>query len=298
MSKVVCPCPYIPCNFRGDCEKCIEKSRACKELCNCMERIAIKEYGLNLERKQIETITLTKDLEEGARVCANLLKEVLDKKPSALLCLPAGNSAISTYKELIRLHKEGEIDFSQARFIALDEWLYLEDDRENCRHFLKKNFFDPIHADESRVYFFDQNPKSEAEECRRADAYIREHGGIDFMLLGIGMNGHLGLNEPFVDWDSYTIVTELDSVTKSVGQKYFSDNAPLSKGITLGIRHMFETRKVVLQVFGDYKADIVERLFDSYIDFDLPASALKLMSNATLVMDEGAASKVKGVYSF
>lgn len=291
INSKTCPCPYIPCKLRGNCEKCIEKSRRDHELCNCMERIAIKEYGLKLEPKQISNIIVEDTEEEVARKSADMIMETIHQKSDSLICLPAGSTAIKTYEYLVKQWNKRQIDTSKVRFIALDEWVDVKQVEENCESFLKKHFFNHINIEKERVRFFNTKGNLK-EECRAVDEYIFKNGKIDFMLLGIGMNGHLGLNEPFDEWDQYAHVVDLDETTKVVGQKYFSKNTQLTRGITLGIKHIFETKTVVLQVTGSKKALIIKKLFESHIDFDLPASALKLMRDSYLIMDQEAAQLI------
>ena len=119
-----------------------------------------------------------------------------------------------------------------------------------------------------------------------------DHGGIDVMLLGVGMNGHLGLNEPGGDFSEYAKVVELDPVTMRVGQKYFSSQTRLTRGITLGVHHIFDAKRVILQVGGAHKAEIVERFVRTAPTEDFPATVLKLVEDGVLVVDRDAAAKV------
>lgn len=111
------------------------------------------------------------------------------------------------------------------------------------------------------------------------------------ILLGAGMNGHLGLNEPGTSFDLYSHIVELDQTTKTVGQKYFSGNVSLSRGITLGIRHILESKTAILQLSGSRKAPVAARLLKGEISPGFPASAMKLHSNSYLLMDREAAGE-------
>lgn len=230
------------------------------------------------------------DFEAMSRQCAELVCTCIGEHPNALLCLPAGASAIRTYELLSEMVARGEADFSCTRFVQLDEWLNLEDESENCSAFLKKHFYGPLGIAEERVESFRIHESDLENECRRMDAYICEQGPIELMLLGIGMNGHLGLNEPGVPWNRWSVAVELDSITASVGQKYFTENMKLRGGITLGMKHLFAAKKVVLQAGGESKAEIVSKMYTGGLDFNLPATVLYLVPNATVVLDEAAAS--------
>ena len=287
-----CPCPYIPCKLRGNCAACIAKSRRDGTLTNCMENIAIAA-GAVLPLRQPCTMVVA-DSEAVAQACADEVAKCLEQKPDALLCFPAGETVILTCQELVRRSKENLIDFSQSRFVALDEWLDLEDDKENCTGFLKKHLYSPLGIPEEHIYFFDTEKGPEAA-CRDMDNYLEKEGPIDLILLGVGINGHLGLNEPGVDWDQGATVVTLDPVTQKVGQKYFSKQTALTRGITLGMRHVFAARRVVLQVQGARKAAIMRQVYAAQPTMEIPATVMVLLENSLVIIDEAAASEIKWV---
>ncbi len=291
MLNKLCPCPYIPCTVRGNCQACATKNMKDNEIMNCAERIAIKKYGMVKPVTPINTIRCS-DSRDVAYKTALKIKECVDKKPNALFCFPAGSTAVETYQILKEMCDKGEVDFSKAKFVALDEWWGLGDNPENCTHFMKRNFYEPLKIKPEQVMFFDVLSKDAKSECEKIDKFIFENGKIDFLLLGIGMNGHIGLIEPNTTWDSYTLVVELDEVTKSVGQKYFSSGTPLTQGITIGMKHVFESQTVVLQVFGEKKASILKRTTACQPDFDMPASVLKLLPDSYIIADQEALSLV------
>lgn len=160
---------------------------------------------------------------------------------------------------------------------------------ENCFSFLKKHLFDHIDYNEDNFCFFDGESSDLKKECVRTDNFIKKYGPIDMMLLGAGMNGHLGLNEPGISFDLYSHIVGLDETTKIVGRKYFSGEVTLTSGITLGIRYIMEAKTVILQLNGTRKADVVKRLIDAEISPEFPASALKAHSNSFLLLDMEAA---------
>lgn len=246
-------------------------------------------------RAKINT-KITKDYEAMSQYCADLAGECLAEKPDSLLCFPAGSTAVRTFEILRERQQTGEIDFSRAKFVALDEWLGLSPaaEEEDCTHFMTKNLYGPLGIPEDRLALFNVHADDMKEECRRIDTYIWENGGIDFMLLGIGMNGHLGLNEPGSPFDMYTRVVELSETTKTVGQKYFTHETELTGGITVGIRHMFDTKKVVLQVSGKHKREIMKELYQSGVSEALPASVFRLLPGGIVVADEDAAEWIRG----
>lgn len=255
-----------------------------------MEETALKE-GADLDLN-IPCNEVYETEREMALRCAQIVKETLDKKPDALLCFPAGMSVVSTCEALKEMQDRGEIDFTKANFVSLDEWLDLEDESENCTHFLHKHLYDPLNIREDQLHLFNVHAENFDEECRRIDQYIFDYGHIDLMLLGIGMNGHLGLNEPGGDFNDYAKVVSLSDTTMNVGQKYFSGETKLSRGITLGVHHIFETKRVILQVCGEHKQDIMYTFFHTRPTQDLPATALKLIDGSCVIADKAAAGKI------
>nr|WP_319489847.1 glucosamine-6-phosphate deaminase [uncultured Caproiciproducens sp.] len=233
------------------------------------------------------------DFESMSQCSANLICAALRAKPDLLLCLPAGNTAIRTYQILKERSDSGEADFSKADYVELDEWLDLEDESENCTSFLFKNFYDPLNIKKEKIHLFDIHAENMEDECKKIDRFIFEHHGIDLMLLGLGMNGHLGLNEPGASYDKYATVISLDPVTQNVGQKYFSKPIKLSRGITLGIRHILDAKQVVLQVSGTAKSDIVKKIYETKPTSMLPATVMQLLNNGIVVLDRDAASGIK-----
>jgi len=286
-----CNCPYVVCKYHGNCAACIAHNRITGDMAHCMEKTAI-ERGAVMPLRMPREVFLEDDYEAMSRRSAQLVCDVIRDKPDALVCLPAGSTAVRTFEIMKEMSDSGEVDFSKTRFVALDEWLDLEDESENCDAFMRKHFYTPLGIPDERVTRFDIHAEDLQAACTAVDEFIFAAGGIDVMLLGIGMNGHLGLNEPNSDFKLYSKVVELDEVTMNVGQKYFTDGMRLTKGITLGIHHMFHTGKVILQVSGKHKADIMERVFRTAPTEDIPATVLKLLPYGVIVTDRDAAANV------
>jgi 6-phosphogluconolactonase/glucosamine-6-phosphate isomerase/deaminase len=122
------------------------------------------------------------------------------------------------------------------------------------------------------------------------DAVIREKGGIDLMIVGIGMNGHIGFNEPGVSFDNYSHVIDLDETTLTVGQKYFKSKVNLQKGITLGLKHLLESKKVLLLANGKKKAEVIRRTAEENLTNTFPASIMQKHEHGIVMIDAEAAS--------
>ena len=221
---------------------------------------------------------------------AEQIATIISEKPNALLCFPAGDTSVGTFNQLIEFNKAGKISFKHCKIVGLDEWLNLGKMRnENCFSFLKKHFFDHIDYSPANLCFFDGESVDPQKECAKTDEFIQKNGPIDLMLLGVGMNGHLGLNEPGISFDLRSHIVDLDSVTKVIGRKYFKGDVKLTKGISLGIRYIIEATTVIVQLNGARKAEVVKRLVDHEISPDFPASVIKSHPNSFLLLDREAA---------
>lgn len=285
-----CNCPYVICKYHGNCAACIAHNRRTNDLAHCMEKVA-EQRGAKMPLRIPKTY-LENDFEAMSRRSAELICEVVREKPDALISLPAGSTAARTFQLLKEMSDNGEADFSRAHFVALDEWLDLDDESENCDAFMRKNFYGPLGIPDAHITRFDIHADDLDAACKAVDKVIFAHGGVDVMLLGVGMNGHLGLNEPNSDFSLYSKVIDLDPVTAQVGQKYFSSATKLTRGITLGVRHMFDCKRVILQIGGAHKADIVERVYRTAPTEDIPATVLKLVPHGMVVLDRDAAGKI------
>lgn len=229
--------------------------------------------------------------EEMSLATAGRIADTVREKADAMLCLPSGSTPVTAFGMLCRMQKEGDLDLSRVRFMQLDEWLALDEDSENCLHFLDRHFYQEAGIGRDQMFCFDIHAQDMQAECSRADLYLHKFGPIDLMVLGIGMNGHLGLNEPGISWENGTTVVALSETTKTVGQKYFSGRKTLTGGITLGMKHVLASRRVILQISGAHKADIAAKLVRSEPDVLLPASALKTHDAARVLMDRASAEK-------
>jgi glucosamine-6-phosphate isomerase len=230
------------------------------------------------------------DYRELSMKTAEMIAAIISQKPDALLCFPAGETSVGTFDYLIELNKKGKINFKKCKIVGLDEWANLGMMKsENCFSFLKKHFFDHIDYSPENLCFFNGESSDLEKECSKTDDFIKKYGPIDMILLGAGMNGHLGLNEPGTSFDLYSHIVNLDETTKIVGQKYFSDSVTLTKGITLGMKYIMEARMVILQLNGKRKAEVVKKLIEGKVTSAFPASALKNHLNSYLLLDKEAA---------
>ena len=231
------------------------------------------------------------DYEAMSAAAAHAVVDRLVEEPSAVLMLPTGTTPLGMYGRLVEMHRSGEISFSEATFFNLDEYLGLLPDHPASYHvYMKENFYGLIDADPAHVFVPDGAAPDPEAECERYEAAIREAGGIDVCVLGIGRNGHIGFNEPGAPFDSRTRVVRLSESTRLVNAGDFeSDRAP-ECAITVGMATIFESREVLLLASGTNKAAAVTAAVEGDVSESVPASMLKQHLNATLFLDEDAAS--------
>ncbi|EPS7648681.1 glucosamine-6-phosphate deaminase [Listeria innocua] len=229
-----------------------------------------------------------------AETVSQRIIELVKAKPASLICIAGGDTPLLTIEALIKASQAGEVDFSETQFVGLDEWVGLgRETKGSCIQTLYDAFFDRLeNVSGDQICFFDGKSKDLAAECARVDAFIDERGGMDFILLGIGLNGHIGFNEPFVPVDVNCHVVELDDVTKRVMSKYFDTDLPLTHGISLGMKQILAAKEIYLIATGAKKVDIVKQVIEKAPTVAIPATLVK-EANTTLVIDKVAASGVK-----
>ncbi|MBB5394040.1 glucosamine-6-phosphate deaminase [Mucilaginibacter sp. AK015] len=239
-------------------------------------------------------ISVYETYDDMSRAAAELVAQQLAEKPASVLCFPSGDSPTGTLKYLVEWANEGKIDLSQCFFIGLDEWVGMdENDQGSCKYYLKTNFFDKLNTKLTNVTLFDARAADLDGECERINNFISNKGGLDIMMVGIGMNGHLGLNEPGTPFDLYAHRSVLDPVTVQVGQKYFDKETVLTEGITLGLKHLAEAGKAVLIASGAKKAGIIAESLQGTVSTEVPASILQKLPNAIVLLDKDAASRLE-----
>jgi len=225
---------------------------------------------------------------------ANEIVSLIRNKPGAVVCLASGETPRLTCQLLVQKLKNEKIDISQLTMIGLDEWVNVPPDNEgSCHYFFKNELINPLQIPEKQVHLFNAMSDKLQDECRKMDAVIRDKGGIDLMVVGIGMNGHIGFNEPGVSFDNYSHVIDLDDTTLTVGQKYFKAKATLQKGITLGLKHLQESKKVLLLANGTKKADVIRKTVEEKVTNTFPASIMQTHANGFVMVDKEAASLLK-----
>ena len=235
------------------------------------------------------TIQEFPDYETLSQYAAEHIAAIINQKPDALLCLASGDTPIGTFRRFVALVQDERVDVSQCTFVGLDEWVgFGPDDAGSCSYYVFRDLFTPLNLRPEQIHVFDAKASDLAAECERIDTLIDTNGGLDLLLVGMGMNGHIALNEPGTPFTLGCHVVDLAESTKTVGQKYFTKETPLEKGITLGLRHLTKAHEVILLVSGEKKAATLRDALHGPITEQMPASILQTQPNAQIWIDEAA----------
>lgn len=240
----------------------------------------------------MQIVVLDTIQEQNVRVAMDMAKYIREN-PGSLLCLAAGDTPLGAYTELVKMQDAGEVDLNSVYYVGLDEWVGLGyETRGSCMQVMQDTFYGPagIGDDHKAVWNGLADPY---EEIKRIEAFIRAHGHINFTLLGIGMNGHIGFNEPGTGLPEGGILVELDQTTKSVSVKYFDSALPVKQGLGVGAGELKKADVIYLMANEARKADIVSRIVNEPATDEVPASTIVDHSDITLYLDVAAAEKVR-----
>lgn len=253
--------------------------------------------GVWVKGGKIMKIEIAQNREEVSQLAADKLEQLIKENPQAVigLGLATGSTPIGTYQELIRRYKKGAIDFSQVKTFNLDEYYGLDSEHPQSYHsFMREQLFNHINIKEENIHIPSGTPEDVVQYCRSYEQKIESEGGIDLQILGIGRNGHIGFNEPASELQANTHLVRLAQETIEANARFFNRAEEVPKyAITMGIQSILKASRVLLLATGEGKAEIIQRLVDSGITTDIPASLLKLHPHVTILVDQEAGSLVR-----
>lgn len=229
--------------------------------------------------------------EELSKVAAKEFAKVINEKPNAVLGLATGGSPVGMYKELIKMYENKELDFSNVTTVNLDEYVGLNPEHEQSyRHFMNENLFKHINVDITKTFVPNGLAEDLAAQCKEYDEKIKELGGIDVQLLGIGNNGHIAFNEPDTELSAGTHVISLTQNTIEANARFFDniDDVPKT-AITMGVGGIMKAKKIILIASGESKAEAIKGIFSGKITTENPASMLQMHRDAVVIVDKDAA---------
>ena len=236
-----------------------------------------------------------KSYDELSVKAANIIASQIIMKPNCVLGLATGSSPVGTYKELIKKNKDGVIDFSKVTSVNLDEYVGLDGSNDQSyRYFMNDNLFNHVNIDINKTYVPNGCASDLKAEGEAYDKLIKDLGGIDLQLLGIGLDGHIGFNEPADEFEKKTHVTDLKESTIEANKRFFAsiDDVP-RQALSMGIGTIMAAKKILVVVSGKDKAEIVKKAFQGPVTPQVPASILQMHKDVVLVADEAALSLVE-----
>jgi glucosamine-6-phosphate deaminase len=252
---------------------------------------------VNLERMPVVVLP---DHDTVARVVAQRIAGLIlrrrheGKRP--VLGLATGSTPVGVYRELIRMHREEEFDFSDVVTFNLDEYYPMDPGSIHSYHrFMWENFFEHVNILKENVHIprGDVPPDEVDEQCRQYEEAIRRAGGIDFQILGVGRSGHIGFNEPGSGKDSRTRLIYLDTITrKDAAADFFGEENVPSQAVTMGVATILDAREVALLATGEHKALVIKRSVEGEIHPDVAATFLQEHPDATIYLDPSAAAEL------
>jgi glucosamine-6-phosphate deaminase len=245
----------------------------------------------------IRTVVVDSHDEMGRLIAdrmATLIRERTATGERAVLGLASGSTPIPVYRELIRMHREEGLSFANVVTFNLDEYFGISADSiHSYARYMWENFFDSVDIKPENVHIprGDIPREKVAEETHRYEEMIREAGGIDIQILGIGKTGHIGFNEPGSGIDSRTRLVTLDMVTrKDAAADFFGEQNVPREAISMGVGTIMEAREILILATGEHKADIVRRAVEGEIDLEVPATFLQKHANTIFYLDRAAAA--------
>jgi glucosamine-6-phosphate deaminase len=240
-------------------------------------------------------IIISKTYEDLSKAAARAVARLLNSKPNAVLGLPTGSTPVGVYKELARMHTNEGLDFSRVTTFNMDEYVGLRKDHPQSYHyFMHENLFKHINIPPQNIYIPSGTTDNSAAFCAWYEQRIKECGGIDMQLAGVGSDGHIAFNEPSSSLGSRTRIKTLARSTIQDNARFFekAEDVPIY-GITMGVGTILEARKILFLANGANKADAVAKAIEGPVTSMITASALQLHPDVTAYLDSEAAGKLE-----
>ncbi|HUG71733.1 MAG TPA: glucosamine-6-phosphate deaminase [Pirellulaceae bacterium] len=235
-------------------------------------------------------VTIAKDVESASVSCAEVVRQVISDNSKARVSFASGTTHVSLYHCLVSMAREGEVDFGGIEAFGQNEFVGLPASHSaSCRHFLDTHLFRPLALKDSQIHHF--NGTGDAfEQCFEMDCQVDSHG-IDLMILGLGMNGHVAMCEPDIPLDGRCAVVDLHAMTLAGLSARIPGVKKPSQAMTIGLRTIQDSRQCVILVSGKEKAQVLAQALYGPVTSKVPASSLRLHKNARVICDRAAASE-------
>lgn len=232
-----------------------------------------------------------KNYDELSRVAATYVARQIWEKPDTVLGLATGGTPIGLYANLAEMHRQNDLDFSKVVTFNLDEYYPIpKENRQSYDFFMWDNLFSHINISKENVHIPDGTAPDAELECAAYDKMLADIGGTDLQVLGIGVNGHIGFNEPADYLEFSTHKTSLTESTIAANARFFAtpDEVP-RHALTMGLGAIFSAKTILMLISGENKASVVKEMFSDRITPQNPASMLQLHPNVVVILDQAAA---------
>ena len=240
-------------------------------------------------------IVIKPNVESACTLAARIIEKTVKNRPNSVLGLATGATMEPLYRELARLHSKEDLDLHSVTTFNLDEYVdAVPTSTTSYRYFLTEKFLNHVNIPESQTKFHDATAKDMEASCAKFEKAIKDAGGIDIQLLGIGRAGHIGFNEPTSALTSRTRIKTLTSESVRISRGWFPPEQPIGRQVvTMGVGTILEARCILLLAFGKDKATAIAKAVEGPLTAMVPASALQLHPKAIVIVDELAASDLR-----
>jgi glucosamine-6-phosphate deaminase len=237
-------------------------------------------------------VIVESDAQAASFRAARFVADLVRRKPDCVLGLATGSTPLALYRELIRMHREDGLSFAQVTTFNLDEYVGLGPGHPHSyRHFMQQHLFDAIDIDPKRTNVPDGRALDFEAHARAYEQKIKDAGGIDLQILGIGSDGHIAFNEPGSSLGSRTRLKSLASETIRDNARFFGGEDKVPRlAVTMGVGTILESKRCLLLAFGEHKSAAVRDTVEGPITAQVTASALQLHREVIAIFDEPAAS--------
>ena len=240
-------------------------------------------------------VVIVKDYHEMSRIAADMTLNQIRNKPSSVFAFPTGDTPGIFYSKLVEAFNKGKVDFSKIRVFNLDEYVGLaKHNKASYAFYMKSRFYSYVNVPDSSHFIPNGMAKNLKAECSAYEKKIQKVGGIDVAILGIGVNGHIGFNEPGAGFNCSCHVTKLTKSTLESNSRHFGSFDEMPKqSITMGLGTILKSGKIVLLATGPKKAKAIYQLVEGPVTKKFPASILQTHDDVTVIIDESAAVELK-----
>jgi len=237
-------------------------------------------------------VIIEKTSEQVADKIVGRIKNLINRKRNPVICFPRGETPKLIFKKMIEGYKKEEMDFSETIIFSLEEYLGLTKDHpESIFNYFKKNLLDHTNFQEENMFLIDGKPSNIVAEFRKVEEATRDSGGIDLQILGIGEEGHIGMNEPGSSLSSRTRVKPLTSSTiEKLSSTFKTKNTTPEFCITMGIGTIMDAKEIALVAYGKEKAKAIKECVEGPVTASFPASIIQMHPKAKIFLDDESSS--------